>query len=103
VVQGDSARCLKDVIKHIDRPVLFWLDGHYSGESTARGVKDTPLSMELDAIARHSIKDHVIMIDDARLFGTGDYPSVDELEKMLLRINNKYAIEIKDDVLRCAL
>ena len=41
-VCGDSAQMLPKVLNSVKEPTLFWLDGHYSGGITARGVKDTP-------------------------------------------------------------
>jgi len=56
-------------------PHLFFLDAHYSGPGTAKGVTDTPVREELAAIYADGL-DHVAVIDDARLFGTDPaYPS----------------------------
>jgi hypothetical protein len=48
---------------------MFWLDAHYSSRDTAKGEVSVPLLDELQVIASHPIKDHVILIDDYRLFG----------------------------------
>ena len=83
---GDSARLLPRILGTLDEPIIFWLDGHYSGGITARGEKDTPIFEELNAIrdSKHADR-HVIIIDDARLFA-GDseyknYPTINEIER----------------------
>ena len=79
-LEGNSGTVLETMLKDISRPCLFWLDGHYSGGITARGVSDCPLREELEHILRHPVKQHVILMDDARLFGRlRDYPTVEEL------------------------
>lgn len=78
LIEGDSGIELNKLIAAIDKPALFWLDGHYSSGITARGEKDTPVLNELKAV--FSVKDnrHVVVIDDARCFGTdADYPSLE--------------------------
>jgi predicted O-methyltransferase YrrM len=42
LIQGDSGIELKSLMSKIDRPTLFWLDGHYSAGETAKGDKETP-------------------------------------------------------------
>jgi hypothetical protein len=66
VVQGDSYKVLPEILKNIDKPVTFWLDGHHSCGDTALGDFWAPLMQELDAIQSHSIKTHTILIDDMR-------------------------------------
>ena len=41
--QGDSVQVLPNLLKGIDEPAIFWLDGHYSGGITAKGSKDCPI------------------------------------------------------------
>lgn len=75
LLQGDSGTVLLEFVRTLHAPALFWLDGHYSGGITARGELDTPVSVELQAILDSPIKNHVILIDDARCFdGTTSYP-----------------------------
>jgi len=78
---GDSAAVLQRLVGSIDTPCLFWLDAHYSGGVTARGLTDTPILSELRAVLSRDVEGDVLLIDDARLFG-GDpnYPRLDELE-----------------------
>jgi hypothetical protein len=101
IVFGDSALMLPDVLIDIAEPALFWLDGHYSAGNTAKGDKETPILGELDAILRHAIKGHVILVDDARCFdGTADYPTLQQLESYLRERRPSASFEVRDDIIR---
>lgn len=103
ILQGDSGKVLKDVIKELNNIAVFWLDGHYSAGITAKGDKDCPIFEELEAIF-HSSFNHILLIDDARCFnGTGDYPSIDDLSNFILSKRPKSHIEVKDDIIRIEL
>lgn len=79
ILNGDSGVVLHELVKTLDSPTLFWLDGHYSGEGTGKGEGDTPIFNELKAIFKMS-EPFAIAIDDARLFGTDPgYPSLEQL------------------------
>jgi hypothetical protein len=100
ILQGDSAKVLPLVLREIDRPCLFWLDGHYSEGVTARGERVTPIVHELEAILDHPVRGHVLLIDDARLFdGTDDYPTLPEVEQILSR-HGSWMMECRDDMIR---
>jgi len=95
---GDSAKQMKIMVEKIQGRCLFWLDGHYSGEGTGKAEKECPVYEELMAISVNSRKDHIILIDDAREFGTNpDYPKLDEVEQLLYKINDNYKIYIDYD------
>lgn len=66
IVKGDSFKVLPELLKSINTPVTFWLDGHHSCGDTALGEHWAPLMQELDAIKNHPIKTHTIIIDDMR-------------------------------------
>jgi archaellum biogenesis ATPase FlaH len=66
---GDSSKVLPDIIKSINVPIIFYLDGHWSRGNTGRGDKDVPLLEELTAIDSRNHHD-IIIIDDFRLFET---------------------------------
>lgn len=101
LVHGDSGTCLAEVLGGLREPALFWLDAHYSGPVTARGPLDSPIEEELERIARHPVRGHVVLIDDMRVFdGTGGYPEADALVDRLRRKHPAETIEIRDDVLR---
>lgn len=70
VIQGDSSTAIKSVCERVEQPAFFWLDGHWSGGSTAKGAKDCPLYEELQSIMTYCKESCVIAIDDVRLFGT---------------------------------
>jgi hypothetical protein len=96
---GDSGELIPRVLATLDEPALFWLDGHYSGAGTGRGEKDSPILRELSAIFGHKVKEHVVIIDDARDFiGSNGYPSVRELARFAER--NGYLVRIRDDLIR---
>lgn len=101
IIEGDSSSCLAGLLKSIDGRCLFWLDGHYSGETTAGADVETPLRAELLAIREHSRNDHVILIDDARLLGKRDYPSMDALKTALLAINPDFSVSVQEDIVVC--
>lgn len=83
IIENDSAIALKELVPKLEEPALFWLDGHYSGGDTGKGEKETPIMEELDTILASALP-HVIMVDDARCFGTEkDYPSLSELESFV--------------------
>jgi hypothetical protein len=98
--QGDSGQLLSEFVKNIRLPTLFWLDGHYSGDNTARGVENTPIMKELQAIIESPVKTHVILIDDARHFnGLDGYPKIEELLAYVRRWGN-YHFEVSADIIR---
>jgi hypothetical protein len=95
---GDSSNELEKMLEDASGRILFWLDGHYSGDGTACGNQVSPILVELDIILKHSRNDHCLLIDDARLFtGTGGYPTLEETKEKLLAINPNYIIEIDHD------
>ncbi len=109
IVQGDSAEQLSSILSSIQTPVTFWLDGHYSSEFqsgdeyivTGKGKKDTPIVEELMQIKQHPVQQHVILIDDARLFdGTNDYPTKEEVSNFVKQHLPNYSFSIKKDIIR---
>jgi len=101
IVNGDSAKELKNVLsRNKGERILLWLDSHYSGGNTAKGEKDTPIIEELNHVFDSSHK-HVMIIDDARLFGVDPaYPSIDELRKYIESKDKTLIFEVKDDTIR---
>lgn len=94
---GASEYELPKILKNIKERCLFWLDGHYSAGDTALGETPCPLYLELDAISQHPVKDHIILIDDTRLFGSEwDHINMGEIQKKLLAINPNYTLSFED-------
>ena len=107
LINSDSVRGLKELLPSIDERCCFWLDAHAGAAKYARGPKDVPLLDEIAAIGTHHIKNHLIAIDDAHLFGkvqcdkntnekTCDYTeiTIDNVKEALVKINPNYKIEI---------
>jgi hypothetical protein len=80
IINGDSGDVLPELLRQVNKPAIFWLDGHYSAGITAKGNKDCPIFEELSAIFNSRPLKHILLIDDARLFtGENDYPKMNEL------------------------
>lgn len=77
---------LKSLTAEEKTDISFWLDGHFSGESTFQGPSDTPIRQELAAIEEH-FSDYSIfslLVDDVRCFNPlipefANYPHVEFL------------------------
>lgn len=101
LIHGNSAKALGGVIAKINQPALFWLDGHYSGGETARGDNDTPIYEELAHILGTREQRHVILIDDARCFGSeAGYPSLEQLKAFIQSRDCNLQMSVQDDCIR---
>jgi hypothetical protein len=100
ILHGDSGNELYRLLPSIKERCLFWLDAHYSGGITGKSSTDTPIIQELKAIDAHFIRNHIILIDDIRCFGEGDYPTIESVCTAIKKINDNYLIEVTDDILR---
>jgi hypothetical protein len=103
VLHGDSGEILPHIIPKLNASTLFWLDGHYSGGITAKGVKSCPIYKELMAIFNLRNIDFVLMIDDARLFVNpldSDYPEIEKLKEFVFKYSPiKLAFEMRLDII----
>ncbi len=102
IVWGDSGEKLTEILDTVHEPVIFWLDGHYSSGVTAKGNKACPVYEEIDAIFNSVNRfDHIILIDDARLFtGKRGYPEINQLTEYIHRKNDRYKVHVNDDIIR---
>jgi hypothetical protein len=101
LIQGDSGIELKNLMQRINKPTLFWLDGHYSAGETAQSHKDTPIFEELQHIFDTPDRGHVIIIDDARCFGNDpDYPSIEQLSDFVKSQRPNVDISVQYDIIR---
>jgi hypothetical protein len=110
---GSSESILLSLLPSVVKRTLFYLDGHYSGNATARSSLDTPILKELGAIENAKKTDSVILIDDIRLFqdscfpekikawnfGLEAYPDLKEVVRAILKINPYYQICFLGDAL----
>lgn len=103
-LHGDSTVVFTDLLPTLDKPTVFFLDGHWSGGGTAKGAKDCPLIEEVSHIARLFRHEGIIIIDDYRLFGKGprngpyneDWESIrkeDILDIVYTRLESVYHLE----------
>jgi hypothetical protein len=100
VVEGDSRHVLKDIVSQVDRTVIYWLDGHYSGGITGIGEAVCPIFAELETIFSQAKTAFLICIDDARLFGTEDgYPTIPELTAFLQERCGTPRLWIENDII----
>jgi hypothetical protein len=90
---GDSSEGLFDVISDINFPITFWLDAHI-----ATGETGCPILQELEVIEKHPVKNHTILIDDVRLFGTYhfDFIPLSRVVDKIMEINPNYQISYTD-------
>ena len=90
VVTGDSANEIAWIIRGIESPALFWLDGHTDDY--------TPILGELEAINLSPLA-NVIMIDDWRMFGTcAKWPSKEKVIAYATAGGRRWTRDV-DDVL----
>jgi len=97
LVLGESHKELEALLKNINTPVTFWLDGHYSGPHTAKGEVESPLLQELEIISRHHIKNHTILIDDLRCWSIENHGfNTAILKDKCLDINSNYKFTLEN-------
>lgn len=97
---GDSADLLPKILAEINAPCLFWLDGHYCGSLEARAQKDTPVVEELEIIFATGLP-HLILVDDARLFGADPaYPSIEWVRTVATSQQTEFKFAYADDIMR---
>jgi hypothetical protein len=100
IVAGDSSVELIPILRKVNQPCLFWLDGHYSGGNTVKGNKVCPVLEELAAITKHANIKSVILIDDARLFiGTNDYPTIPFLDNWVHKNMSNHQLTTENDMI----
>lgn len=100
IFKGNSGEVLHRIMPEIGLRALLWLDGHYSGGITAKGMTECPVFRELDAVFSNNSLKHIILIDDARLFiGKRDYPTMDELKEFVKSKDQGYNVDVDTDII----
>lgn len=64
---GDSRTRLAEIVPTLQEQAIFWLDSHWCGGESYGESDQCPLLDELEIINAAEI-DHIVLIDDARLF-----------------------------------
>jgi hypothetical protein len=102
---GDSAALMTSVVKSLDCPAVFWLDGHYCGPGTGDIHAECPIMQELEALRQ--AKEPVILIDDARCFlgppppphKPGQWVTFDEIARFIFMHFPDHFLTVHDDVI----
>jgi len=80
VVQGDALVEIPRIVEAEAEPAMIWLDGHYSGGVTGRGVEDEPALAIIERLGKIAPAGTTIVVDDLRLFGRTDgFPRLEDL------------------------
>lgn len=80
IILGNAVDVLADAVPTVGSPPLVWLDGHFSGGTTAQGTEIEPAPRLLRLLGPVSPPGTTVVVDDLRLFGaTPGYPGLDEL------------------------
>jgi hypothetical protein len=94
---GDSSEVLAREVPGLGRPTTFWLDAHDDSDAH----RPTPVCAEVEAILRAlgGIGEHVILIDDVRMFGLpgrwGEHMTVLELMKTAQGIDESVVFRLE--------
>lgn len=87
VLEGSSEILIPEVLAQLTQPALFWLDAGYCAWN-GNFADSSRLLTEVTAILSHSVKAHVVLIDDVVPFsGIDGTPDVRELAQ---HINNQF-------------
>jgi len=102
-MQGESAKVLRELVPTLKGPAFFWLDAHWSGLDTAGREAECPLLEEI-GILNESSADHILLVDDARLFCAppplphriGDWPGLASVTAALHDGGRRYVVLYED-------
>jgi hypothetical protein len=104
ILEGASEQFIPELLKSLSEHALFWLDaGYYTWDNLPRNRERLPA--ELAAILGHSIKGHVVLIDDAATlkFCAGDQKEpldVSELQTNLAAAFPDRLVEVQHNIVR---
>jgi len=100
ILEGDSQVVLPALLKSLAQPALFWLDAGYYGWAGVESDKRR-LSVEIEAILRHPVKGHVILMDDAHgLDGKSGALTVPGLKSRIESEFPGHRVGVEYDILR---
>lgn len=104
-LEGDSRTHIRSLLTRLTEPAIFWLDAHWCGEDTFGKSEECPVIGELELINASKV-DHLVLIDDARLFlappplphDAKHWPDVAAICKLLSTPENSRYVVVHDDV-----
>lgn len=100
ILEGDTQKVLPELLKAISQPALFWLDAGYWGWANLARDPER-LSAELEAALSHPIKNHVVLVDDARMLdGRNGALSADDVSRRITTRFPSRRVEILHDIIR---
>lgn len=100
ILEGDSGALVPQVVAQLDRPAVFWLDAGYYGVDLTKGDLSRLLT-ELRAILSSRVREHVVLMDDARIFvGTDSKFTASQLVAWIEREYPDRKVEIARDIFR---
>ncbi len=107
---GSSPARLPEILAQLKSPAIFWLDAHWCGGSTYGAGDECPLLDEI-ALVIEQAANHIIIIDDARLFlkppskyHSGDqWPGLDEIIGLLSKRKGFYTFCSEDVIVSIPL
>ena len=100
ILHGSGSDLMPLILQEIDRPALFWLDGHFAPGTTTSQEIACPTLAELREILLHR-DDHVILIDDADEFnGQAGYPTIGEIEQLVHTLQPAMNVAVRRNIVR---
>lgn len=101
IIHGDSYMEFPNICKNLNKRSIFWLDGHFDVFSDTLGFMKCPILKELESISNSTVKNHIIMIDDVRVFGNtlhcdwGEQIQLTDIIQCIKNINLNYQISFE--------
>jgi hypothetical protein len=101
LLHGDSGVVLPQLLPRLRERCLFWLDGHFCGGLTACADQVSPILRELGYLLAADAPDHVVLVDDARLFRPEEgYPLLEQLFALVAAARPGWTCEVSEDIIR---
>jgi hypothetical protein len=93
---GDSGSVLATILPLLNGPA-FWLDAHVQGFSQQGELN--PILREVLTICADTRFNHVLAIDDVRLFGKApEYPTIEELRAAVMKTGRQHQFTVTADI-----
>ena len=98
IIKGDSLSELPLLLRmYPNDGFTYWLDGHYSGSETGRGIKDFPIMEEIECILSRGVSGEIIYVDDMRILKNySDDININKILNLVKRYKNVYKTYYED-------